>query len=190
MRTLLLAAAGVAAVNGCKPKSPLGPDVDRHVYPEGEYPDTVIEVEDYETLMAEIARLMPGDYAVFNIGATWCGPCKELEPLYDEMAADHNGTHLFLHTWNGDNEEFVESLSSEEQWDHEHRESCMLYNLPVYYPTVLMIQMGMDGEIEVIHDVNIWSAMWVDSESGEYLALDMDADVNEMLQVVDGTHDD
>lgn len=31
---------------------------------------------------------------VLDFGATWCGPCKKLEPIIEELASEHDGRVL------------------------------------------------------------------------------------------------
>ncbi len=50
----------------------------------------VLEVNDQnfeEVLKSDLPIMM-------DIGATWCGPCKALAPIVDELAADYEGKAL------------------------------------------------------------------------------------------------
>jgi thioredoxin 1 len=48
----------------------------------------MIEADD-ATFEAEV--LSAGGAVLVDFGATWCGPCKKLEPIVDEIARDHAG---------------------------------------------------------------------------------------------------
>jgi len=48
---------------------------------DGEFIDTVLE---------------PGRPAVVDFWANWCGPCRQLDQVLDEMAKDYDGTVTFF----------------------------------------------------------------------------------------------
>jgi len=48
----------------------------------------MIEADD-ATFEAEV--LSATGPVLVDFGATWCGPCKKLEPIVDEIARDHAG---------------------------------------------------------------------------------------------------
>lgn len=66
----------------------------------GYFPHTVREVRTGAELEAALRRLGPGQYAIVTFSATWCDPCKDYRPHFDQFARDANGAYLFLRTEN------------------------------------------------------------------------------------------
>lgn len=60
----------------------------------------VREVHDEIGLKNVLAELQPGQYAAVTFSATWCGPCKDYKPVFEQIARDAQGQHLFLRTEN------------------------------------------------------------------------------------------
>ena len=47
---------------------------------------------------AEFAEVSKSKYAVVDFNATWCGPCKMLGPVLEEVSEAVSYTHLTLPT--------------------------------------------------------------------------------------------
>jgi thiol-disulfide isomerase/thioredoxin len=62
---------------------------------------------------------MKGKVLVLSFWATWCGPCRELEPLFNEVARayDQNSSIVFLAVNTDEDESHVASFVAREKWD-------------------------------------------------------------------------
>lgn len=40
---------------------------------------------------SELHSLMESDRAIIKYGATWCGPCKSIKPVYDRLSTEYSG---------------------------------------------------------------------------------------------------
>ncbi len=60
----------------------------------------VREIADEARFKAALKTLKPGQYAIVTFSADWCGPCKEYKPVFERIAKEAGGQHLFLRTEN------------------------------------------------------------------------------------------
>ncbi|MBI4124707.1 MAG: hypothetical protein HY609_04530 [Deltaproteobacteria bacterium] len=70
------------------------------------FPPKVVKVADEKGLKAQLGRLRTGQYAIITFSAEWCGPCKEYKPVFDRLAREGGGQHLWLIT---ENEELADA---------------------------------------------------------------------------------
>lgn len=67
---------------------------------QGSFATQVVEVG--EELGSKLSVLQPGQYAIITFSATWCKPCQQYKPQFDQMAAQGGGQHLWLRTEDAD----------------------------------------------------------------------------------------
>lgn len=60
------------------------------------FPAQVVEVSTAEGVKGQLSRLKAGQYAVVDFSATWCGPCREYSPHFDNLARENGGRFLFV----------------------------------------------------------------------------------------------
>ncbi|MCP5464278.1 MAG: hypothetical protein H7A33_04545 [Deltaproteobacteria bacterium] len=157
----------------------------------GRYSLSVTEADSIEELHELISDTVePGDYAVVTMAATWCGPCYELEGFLHTLAASDQGRHPYFHTWNGDQADFLETLEDRQdpEWGNISRESCAR-NIAGVFPTTLAMTVDEDGQISEIHDIDIYSAFFYNTETGDFGYINETRSSNELYQVEDGNHD-
>lgn len=51
----------------------------------GEYKDGICTVDDQEAMM-QVLDMKPETPIFVDFGATWCGPCKEFKPVFEDVA--------------------------------------------------------------------------------------------------------
>lgn len=56
----------------------------------------VASVSTPEELREKLNALQPGEYAVVDFSASWCGPCQTYKPEFDKMAREDGGRHLWI----------------------------------------------------------------------------------------------
>jgi len=75
--------AGAAAVPGGVPATGAGPDADLTV------PSLVIDVTDQS--FQDVLQLSSVVPVIVDIWAEWCGPCKQLSPILEQLTAEYDG---------------------------------------------------------------------------------------------------
>lgn len=62
----------------------------------------VVEVQTEMDLATQLKQLRPGQFAILNFSADWCGPCKIFKPQFEQLAKGDQGQHLWMWTENED----------------------------------------------------------------------------------------
>ncbi|MFH1728191.1 MAG: thioredoxin domain-containing protein [Pseudomonadota bacterium] len=76
------------------------PNVGYELNGEDAFSRLVIEVESEADFNSQLDTLKPGQYAIVTFSATWCGPCKDYAPFFDDLSENSKGQFLFLRTHN------------------------------------------------------------------------------------------
>ncbi|MDO8528113.1 MAG: thioredoxin family protein, partial [Deltaproteobacteria bacterium] len=58
----------------------------------------VVTVEDKNALQEQLKKIKPGQYAIITFSASWCGACRGYKPVFDRLASEGGGQHLWLRT--------------------------------------------------------------------------------------------
>ena len=95
--------------------------------------DKPVEVHDGKGLKAQLARLKPGQLALVDFSADWCGPCKSYQGFFEKLARQDAGGHLWIHAEGRE--------GSEQDWNE--------YGI-ASYPTVALID--WNGKVSKVMD--------------------------------------
>lgn len=79
VRTAALLIAGACLFAGCKPRTPPGKSGTEAAKPAVDFENTVLK------------STRP---VLVDFGATWCGPCKQMEPILDRIEKDFAVTRI------------------------------------------------------------------------------------------------